>query len=487
VRWGNLQYDQEPTGDGAGQLPLFGLESVARTFDTPEFKGMTFYEVQAKSIINRVPGESRVPFSWTINPYRGCSHACVYCLSGDTRILLADGTTKPLAFLEVGDAVIGTVPGGRRRQTVVTHVLGHWSTMKSAYRIRVDDGRQLVASGDHRLLTDRGWAQVAPDDEAEGEVGPGDRYDRPRPLAEGSILLGSDITDRTSSTELIGRPITPSAGGVVMSVEPLGPERAMFDISTGTGDFIANGLVSHNCFARNTHEYLDLDSGADFDRKVIVKVNAPELLRRELRKPSWSGEPIAMGTNVDCYQRAEGRYQLMRGILSELRKARNPFSILTKGTLVLRDLDLLQEAAGVTDVSLNISVGSVDRELWRSVEPGTPSPQARLGICRTLADEGLSCGVLMAPILPYLSDSPRQLDETVRAIADSGARSISPIVLHLRPGAREWYAKWLAREHPTLVPRYRELYGNRSYAPTSYQRRIADHVGRLAHRYGMAA
>ena len=135
----------------------------------------------------------------------------------------------------------------------------------------------------------------------------------------------------------------------------------MYDITTGTGDFIANGVVSHNCFARNTHTYLDLDAGQDFNSKVVVKVNAPELLRAKLRSRGWAGEHIAMGTNVDCYQRAEGRYELMRGIIAALRDAANPFSILTKGTLILRDLDLLLEAAEVTDVGLNVSAGFVDR------------------------------------------------------------------------------------------------------------------------------
>lgn len=471
MRWGNLLVDRERDAD-SGQLPLFGVEPVVRTFDTPEFAGMEFYEVQAKTIINRVSKTSQGPFSWTINPYRGCSHACVYCLSGDTRILMADGSTKPLAFLQVGDALIGTVPGARHRRTVVTHVRAHWSTVRTAYRLTLDDGRRLVAGGDHRFLTNEGWRYVT------GDGG------RPA-LTEGSILLGCDLQGVTERREVVGRPVTPGAGAVVMSIERLATRRTMFDITTGTGDFIANGIVSHNCFARRTHEYLDLDSGADFDRKIIVKVNAPELLRTELARPSWRGEHIAMGTNVDCYQRAEGRYRLMPGILAALRDARNPFSVLTKGTLLLRDLELFQEAARVTDVDVNMSLGSVDPALWRSVEPGTPSPRARLRMCRRLADSGLGCGVLMAPILPYLSDAPAQLEATVRALAEAGARSVTPVVLHLRPGAREWYIAWLRREHPHLLPRYRELYGDGAYAPKRYQHRIAEQVAELARRYGI--
>src|SRR5215467_3338978 len=140
------------------------------------------------------------------------------------------------------------------------------------------------------------------------------------------------------------------------------------------------------CFARNTHTYLDLDAGHDFDTQIVVKTNAGELLRRELAAPTWRGEPIAMGTNVDCYQRAEGRYRLMREILAALRDFANPFSILTKGTLILRDLDLLRQAAEVTSVGLSMSIGFVDEGMWRSVEPGTPSPRRRLDVVKRLTD-----------------------------------------------------------------------------------------------------
>ena len=248
MRWDNLRLDEPlDTGDGEDlftasrrdrALPLIERGAVTRTFDTPSFRGMTFYEVQAKSVVNRVPEASRMPFRWTINPYRGCQHACTYC------------------------------------------------------------------------------------------------------------------------------------------------------------------------FARNSHTYLDLDAGADFNTRVVVKVNAPELVRKKMASPSWAGEHIAMGTNVDCYQRAEGRYQLMPGIIGALRDAANPFSILTKGTLILRDIELLAEAAEVTEVGLNVSAGFVDKDLWRSIEPGTPAPGRRLEACATLNERGLRCGVLMGPVVPFLSDSP---------------------------------------------------------------------------------
>jgi DNA repair photolyase len=228
-----------------------------------------------------------------------------------------------------------------------------------------------------------------------------------------------------------------------------------------------------------------MDAGHDFNTQIVVKVNAPDLARRELAAPRWRGEHVAMGTNVDCYQRAEGRYRLMPGIIRALRDAANPFSILTKGTLILRDLDLLCEAADVTDVGLNVSVGFVDKAISQSVEPGTPAPERRLAICAAMTERGLPCGVLMGPVLPFLTDSPTQLEATVRLAAEAGAAHVSPIVLHLRPGAREWFLQWLGETHPELVERYRQFYGRGAYAPKLYQQKISDQVTALAARYGV--
>ncbi|WP_077799338.1 Rv2578c family radical SAM protein [Streptomyces sp. JHA26] len=315
MRWENLtDSDHARVADPA----LFGADAVVtRTFDTPEFHGITFHEVRARSILNRVPGASRMPFEWTVNPYRGCSHACVYC------------------------------------------------------------------------------------------------------------------------------------------------------------------------FARKTHSYLDLDTGLGFDSQIVVKVNAPDLLRRQLASRRWQGEHVAMGTNVDCYQRAEGRYRLMPGIIEALTERANPFSVLTKGTLILRDLDLLTRAARVTDVGISVSVGFTDADLWRTVEPGTPAPERRLDVVRTLTEHGIDCGVLMAPVVPFLGDEPAQLRATVRAVAASGATSVTPLVLHLRPGAREWFMTWLGRHHPHLVRRYERLYAEGAYAPKWYQRRITGQVHALAQEYGI--
>ena len=662
MRWNSLRLAGDTSPEGQAAPVLFERAAITRTFDTPGFRGITFHEVHAKTIISRVPEASRVPFRWTINPYRGCSHACRYCLSGDTPVLMADGRHKPIAQLEVGDWIYGTVRVGQYRRYVPTEVENHWRTVKSAYRITLADGTSLIASGDHRFLTERGWKHVTGAGQGRDRrpyltlgnalVGVGGFAEQPKESADyrrgylcgmirgdGHIghysyerqtrggrdvsrfrlaLADAEAPDRTSryladegiqTTEfafaeattarramhairtsarahvhaierLIEWPVPPSTdwqlgflagifdaegscsrgilrisntdpvilawtqsclralgfriateasgnpnglvtvrlvGGLrerlrffhstdpaitrkrqidgvavkgtvrlgVVSIDPLGLDLPMYDITTGTGDFVANGVISHNCFARNTHTYLDFDAGHDFDSQIVVKVNAPALLRKELAAPRWRGEHIAMGTNVDCYQRAEGRYELMPGIIRALTQAANPFSILTKGTLILRDIDLLAEAAEVTDVGLNVSVGIVDKELSRLIESGTPAPERRLAACAALNERGLPCGVLMGPIVPFLSDSPEQLDRAVRLIAAAGATHVSPIVLHLRTGAREWFLAWLREAHPELVGRYVELYRGRAYAPADYQQRISEQVAGLARKYGV--
>jgi len=236
------------------------------------------------------------------------------------------------------------------------------------------------------------------------------------------------------------------------------------------------------CFARPTHTFLDMSAGRDFETKIVVKVNAPDVLRRQLAAKRWKGDGIAMGTNTDPYQRAEGRYRLMTGIIRALTDYRNPFSILTKGTLILRDVELLVEAARVTDVSTAFSIGTLDEDAWKRSEPGTPHPRKRIDAVRALSEAGIPCGVLMAPILPGITDDPRQLREVVAAAIDAGATHVSPILLHLRPGVREEFLPWLEDNYPELVGRYEELY-RRPYAPKGEQealgRRVSSIVGEL--------
>lgn len=233
------------------------------------------------------------------------------------------------------------------------------------------------------------------------------------------------------------------------------------------------------CFARPTHEYLGLGLGDDFDRKLVVKVNAVERVRAELASPRWRGDHVAMGTNTDPYQRCEGRYHLTRGIVVELGRAANPFSVLTKSTLILRDLDVLTEAAARTSVRANLSIGTLDEDVWRATEPGTPHPRRRVEAVARLNGAGIPCGVLVAPVLPGLSDRPEQLAEVVAACTDAGAVSVTGIPLHLRPGVREHFMGWLEGHRPDLVPLYRRRYRG-SYLPDHEQREVGDLVRRLS-------
>lgn len=236
------------------------------------------------------------------------------------------------------------------------------------------------------------------------------------------------------------------------------------------------------CFARPTHEYLGLGAGEDFERRIVVKVNAVERVRAEVAAPRWGGEHIAMGTNTDPYQTAEGRYRLTRGIVEALTEAGNPFSILTKSTLVLRDLDVLREAALRMPVMVNLSIGTLDREVWRTTEPGTPNPLRRVDAVARLNAAGIPCGVLIAPVLPGISDDPAMLEDVVRACVEAGAHSITTILLHLRPGVREHYMEWLAGSRPDLAASYAGRY-RRSYAARDEQDRHAALVRGLVERH----
>lgn len=233
------------------------------------------------------------------------------------------------------------------------------------------------------------------------------------------------------------------------------------------------------CFARPTHDYLGLGIAEDFDTKIVVKINAPEVLRRETEPGRWAGLPIAMGTNTDPYQPAEGKYKLTRGIIAVLAERRNPFSILTKSPLVLRDLDLLAEAARTTEISVNFSVGTLDPDVWSHSEPGTAHPRKRLEAVRRLNERGVPSGVLMAPVLPGLSDRPDQIEAVIEGAAAAGAKFITGILLHLRGPLKEHYFRWLEAEYPHLIRFYRHTYGKRSYAPPAMRKRL----GRLTRRF----
>ncbi|HZD65572.1 MAG TPA: radical SAM protein [Acidimicrobiales bacterium] len=477
--------------DACGQGELFPERGVLdRHVGTGEYRGLEFLHVRARRIINRVPASARLPFTWTVNAYRGCSHACSYCLAGDTLVLMADGGRRPLAALRVGDRLWGTVPRGGARAWRETAVLARWSTVGEAYRLRLADGTELVASGDHRFLTDLGWRQVAP-----GTRGPslvrGDRLVGPGPARAGvpspaGALAGGGLgapSPEGAPAGGHGGPAVPprsSPGLAVAAVERLGRRQELVDITTGTGDFVANGVIAHNCFARPTHEWLGLDSGEDFERRIVVKVNAVERVRAEVASRRWHKEPIAMGTNTDPYQRAEGKYRLTRGIIEALGETANPFSILTKSTLILADLDRLVAASRRASVRVNLSIATLDEEVWRLTEPGTPHPRQRVAAVRRLNEAGVPCGVLLAPVLPGLSDDPEGLAAVVSACVDAGAVSVTPVALHLRPGVREHYLAWLGDHRPDLVAAYHRRYpGNRAYLPRREQEDLARAVEAL--------
>jgi DNA repair photolyase len=620
------------------RLPGVGDGTVVRTFDAPEAMGINFHEVRARSALNHVPGDA-YGFSWTINPYRGCTHACVFCMQGETPILLADGRSRPLADIHVGDAIYGTVKRGNYRRYEVTEVLAHWRTRKPAYRVSLEDGTELIASGDHRFLTDRGWKYVTGAEQGHGQrpflttnnklmgmgslgrpgeendeyrrgylcgmirgdghvgsysyerlgrtrddhhrfrlaltdveaLGRSRRYlagagvrtdefeflrgnDRHRPIrairnysrdgvdrvrsliewprdpsadwhrgflagifdAEGSCseslrIANADVTmidytvdglrrlgfshvvegpnrigvrnvrlrgglrDQqrlfcqidpaiTRKRSIAGIAIKSPAKLGIVSIEPLGKEIDMFDISTGTEDFIADGVVSHNCFARRTHTYLDLNAGRDFEREIVVKVNVPELVRAELARPSWKRDLVALGTNTDPYQWCESRYRMLPEILEALLASGTPVSVLTKSPLVMRDMEIFErfKEAGLR-VSVNLSVPTLDEAAWRATEPHTPSPAARLDAVAELRRRGIDSGILIAPLMPGINDSPEQVEPIVARAREAGATFLGGVALHLRGEVKDVYFGWLRAKRPDLVPEYERLYGKRAY------------------------
>jgi DNA repair photolyase len=645
VRWES----QSVSADHDPRLPGFSEDVVVRRFDAPEALDTRFHEIRTKSAINRVPGASRVPFEWTVNPYRGCSHACSYCGWGATPVLMADGRTRKLEDLNVGDEIIGTVRDGSYRRYVKTEVLDHWMTIKPVWAVTLEDGTRLLNSGDHRFLSDRGWKHVCNPSRSEPDrphlttnnslLGTGRFADPPRhdedyrrgylcglirgdahlgryeyvtQIAHGFRLALADfealrraqlfleglsiaVNERQFAaasgnrremrclrsgsratyeavTELIRWPNSPnkqwrkgflagifdaegSCGGAnalrisnkngqiihytqesldrlgfdtiveppkphgvqvvrirgglkerlrffhltdpaitrkrtidglalksdartrVVSIEPLGMELPLYDITTGTGDYIADGVVSHNCFARPTHEYLDMNAGRDFEKEIVVKVNVPEVLRAELARPSWKGGHIALGTNTDPYQWVEGRYKLMRGIWEAMRDFANPCSILTKSPLVLRDSDLLLEIAARTQVSACLSVPTLDEKAWRSTEPHTPSPRARLEAVAELNRLGIPTGVLIAPLMPGINDAPEQVRRIVELATEAGAVHVGGATLHLRGSVKEVFFEWMQEHRPDLLNRYSKLYARGAYIPADERRAIELRAG----------
>ena len=621
---GDFRWDQL-TGNQDG---LFAQPS--RVVGRGEYRGLTFHEVEARSIIN--PSPPGTPwFNYTINAYRGCSHACTYCLSGDTQILMADGRIKQIADVRVGDRVYGTERHGTYRRFVDAVVLDQWCSVRPALRVTCSDGSTVIASPDHRFLTDQGWKYITaaeqgtmqrphltlnnrviglgpppapPKQEGDYKLGylcgmlrgngrwgtysysrPGrtqfdvhrfrlaladhealerarayltefgvdtdefvfspatETYRQMRAIrsskrssvesvrrivewpvepsdewskgflagifdAEGSYSTGVlrisnmdrslieqinrsltrlqfsylvEATRRVKTVRIIGgrpehlrfflsvdpaitrkRSFTGTAVKLqskieVTSIEHLGFAIPMFDLTTTTGDFIANGLISHNCFARPTHEYLGFDMGKDFETQIVVKVNAVDLVRAETAPGRWGGDSIAMGTNTDPYQAAEGKYRLTKGVIEVLVERENPFSILTKSPLVLRDLDLIVEASKRAEIRVDFSIPTLDQDVWRRTEPGTPHPRKRIEAVGRFNEAGVKSGVMMAPLMPGISDSPEQIAAVKRAARNVGAQWCHEVKLHLR-GVRGHFLDWLEKDNPDLLPSYKQLY-----------------------------
>lgn len=606
-----------------------------------------------------------IGFDASINPYRGCSHGCSYCVSGDTPILMADGRFRSLEELRVGDEIYGTVRRGYYRRYAKTKVLAHWSVRKPAYRITLADGTSLVASGDHRFLTGRGWKFVTgagrgpdcrphlttnnklmgvgafaplPEEDREYKFGylcgvvrgnghlgayPLNRAGRikvsmayqfrlaltdeealertARYLLEFGVATRSFVFQkglsgrkdvyaiRASSRssvervkEIIAWPVSPSAswckgflagifdaegsyntntlrihntepeiiehtircletmdfryvveilrtnrvrpmkvvrvcGGLrehlrffhstdpaisrkrsiegtaiksdanlcVASIEPLGP-MPLFDITTGTGDFIADGVVSHNCYARPTHEYLGLSAGLDFESKILVKEDAPELLRKELSSPRWEPKVLSMSGVTDPYQPVEKKLRITRRCLEVLAGFRTPVVIVTKNHLVTRDIDLLSELTGHEAAAVAVSLTTLDDTLRRVMEPRTSSPARRLAAVEKLAAAGVPVGVMTAPVIPGLND--HELPALLSAAAGAGATFAGYVPVRLPQAVRPLFEDWLERHFPErrdkILNRIRSMRGGELNDPRFGSRmrgegRFAEHIAQL--------
>ena len=618
-------------GRGALSNPSgrFDLQSLAAVDDgwyleeTPDSIPTTLEPERARSVISTNDSPD-IPFERSINPYRGCEHACNYCAAADTPILMADGSTRELAKLRVGDAIYGTGRRGRYRRYVKTQVLARWCVIKPAYRVTLEDGTQLTVGSDHRLLTDRGWKfttgmergrarrphlttcnklmgtgafATAVEKGADYRAGylsgmiRGDgslaSYSYPRPgrsrgdqhhfrlalcdqealvrarnylldfqIATNAFLFQAAAGNRKAMHAirthsfanvaairgLIAWPLSPTPqwsagflagifdaegsfsqtilrisntdpeiiawirrclhefgfssvvehvhhhdrnpidvvrlkGGLrehlrffhtvdpaisrklditgqavksdarlgVVSIEPLQTMR-LYDITTETEDFIANGVVSHNCYARPSHAYMGLSPGLDFETRLFYKADAARVLEGELSHPGYVCKPIMLGANTDPYQPVEKKMRVTRSILEVLARTRHPVTVVTKSALVLRDVDLLADLARDGLASVAVSITSLDAKLKRTLEPRAASPQARLRTLAALHVAGVPTGVLVAPVIPALTD--HELEDILTAAAAAGVGWAGYVLLRLPYEIKDLFAEWLAQHYP---------------------------------------
>ena len=238
----------------------------------------------------------------------------------------------------------------------------------------------------------------------------------------------------------------------------------------------------HYCYARRYHTQFELGADDEFASIIFVKTNLVQVLRRELQRPGWTNETVAVGTATDCYQPIEGSYKLTRSALEAFCDFSTPTSVVTKGPMVVRDKDVLMDLSAKTDVTVCVSVPCVDEDVWRALEPGTAPPLQRLRAVRELVDSGIRAGVLMNPIVPGISSKPALLERTVKAIADHGARFIGCNVMYLQDGTRDHFMRWLAQEHPELVDGYERLYAGK-YPPKGYRDEVTNVIGLLKKKY----
>jgi len=641
---------QSFTGRGAlsnppGRFDRQKLEAVDDGWfleESPDSIATTLEPDRARSVITTNDSPD-IPFDQSINPYRGCEHACSYCGWGGTPVLMADGRTRPLSALRVGDEIYGTARTGWYRRYVKSRVLAHWSTIKPAFRTTLEDGTTLVTSGDHRFFTERGWKFVTGTEQGrlrrphlttfnklmgtgafadsviqngdyrrgylcgmirgdgylatpvyrrkDGRTGIWPQFrlalcDQEALARARNYLLDFEVSTRgflfqaaagnrramhaisaqsfarvQSIRDLIAWPNSPSkewsggflagifdaegsfsqtvfrisntdpeiigwictclrafnftfvvehihhedrkpidvvrlTGGLrehlrffhtvcpaisrkldiegqavksdarlnVIGIEPLKTMR-LYDITTGTGDYISNGVVSHNCFARPSHAYLGLSPGLDFETRLFYKADAAKLLEAELARTDYVCKPITVGANTDPYQPAERKMKVTRSILEVLARARHPVTVITKSALVLRDLDLLAEMAREGLASVGISVTSLDNELKRTLEPRAASPQARLRALAALSAAGVPTGVLVAPVIPALND--HEMEAILEAAAHAGVRWAGYVLLRLPYEIKDLFTEWLAEHYPERAAHVMSLicamHGGREY------------------------
>lgn len=611
----------------------------------------------ARSIIARNDSPD-ISFSQSINPYKGCEHGCIYCVSGDTPILMADGRTKPMRDVREGDLVCGTRRRGHYRYYRASRVLAHWRTIKPAYRVTLEDGTSVTCGADHRFLTERGWKFVTGAEQGRDRrpyltssnklMGVGKLADAPAidrdyrlgylcGMVRGDGMLGAwryenrgrvehihqfrlalmDLealarskeylagfeiethefqfveaagarsamrairtsarsqvamirelirwperpgmtwfagflagifdaegsysggclrisnTDRdivgwitrglaafgfrwkvehierarpidvvrvtgglkehlrffhsvdpaiTRKMNLLGQAVKSSARLKVRSIEPLGKAMALYDIQTETEDYIANGVVSHNCYSRPSHGYMNLSPGLDFETKLFYKSNAAQLLDRELRKPGYRCQSITLGANTDPYQPIEKKLGITRGLLEVAREFRQPMFIVTKGAAVLeRDIDLLAEMARSRLAGVAVSITSLSDDIKRTLEPRAASPQSRLKLVRRLTEAGVPTMVMVAPVIPFVTD--HEMEAILEASKEAGALSAGYVMLRLPWEVKDLFEEWLRTHFPAkadhVMSLMRQIHGgdpqHRARAPAGVEEEDVSH------------